>query len=255
MIIDSHTHIREGKGEVKNFLKAMDENHIDMAIVHPIVPGDEDLGYSDNAFVARLVREYPDRLMGYACVVPTEPDAKDQLRKAIETYGLKGLKLHPPLQNFSMLDPRVGPVIETCIDMDLPILIHTGPIYSQFAPLRYSDSTVIDDLAIRYPEAKFIVAHGNPFTLDPVLVAKHPNVYFDTTIVFSHWVSLFPQLGPDIYDQMRTDDRILFGTDANPLRTARFAQNMEPLMNMDVSQERKDKLFGGNIARLLKLNL
>ena len=183
MIIDSHTHIREGKGEVKNFLKAMDENHIDMAIVHPIVPGDDDLGYSDNAFVARLVREYPDRLMGYACVVPTEPDAKDQLRKAIETYGLKGLKLHPPLQNFSMLDPRVGPVIETCIDMDLPILIHTGPIYSQFAPLRYSDSTVIDDLGHSLSRAKFIVAHGNPFTLDPVLVAKHPNVYFDTTIV------------------------------------------------------------------------
>ena len=253
MIIDSHTHVRENKGDVRDFLKAMDENGIDMAIVHPIVPGSEDLGYSDNAFVARLVKQYPDRLMGYACVVPTEPGAKDELRRAIETYGLRGLKLHPPLQNFSMLDPRVGPVIETCIDMNLPILIHTGPIYDRFAPLRYSDATVIDDLAIRYPEATFIIAHGDPLSLTPNIVAKHPHVYFDTTITFSRYVRLFPQLGPDIFEQMRTDDRILFGTDANPLRTARFKQNLEPLQNMDVSQERKDKLFYKNISRLLGL--
>ena len=255
MIIDSHTHIRENQGEVKNFLKAMDENHIDMAIVHPIVPGSENLGYSDNAFVGRLVKEYPDRLMGYACVVPTEEGASDELRKAVEVYGLKGLKLHPPLQNFSMADPRVGKVIETCIDMDLPILIHTGPIYSQFAPLSYSDSLIIDDLAIRYPEAKFIIAHGNPFTMDPIMVAKHPNVYMDTTVVFSQWVKLFPQLGPATFEFMRTDDRIMFGTDANPLRTFRFKDGLDPLLSMDISEETRDKLLCGNIKKLLKLDI
>ena len=253
MIIDSHTHIREGKGQVKDFLKAMDANNIDMAIVHPIVPGSEDLGYSDNAFVGKLVKEYPDRLMGYACVVPTEEGACDELRRAVAEWGLRGLKLHPPLQNFSLLDPRVGPVIETCAELDLPILIHTGPIYSRTARLEYSDSTPIDSLAIRYPNAKFIIAHGNPFTLDPIMVAKHPNVYMDTTIVFSQWLNLFPQLGPAIYEFMRSDDRIMFGTDANPLRTHRFAENLEPLLKMDVSAERKEKLLCGNIKKLLKL--
>lgn len=254
MIIDSHTHIRKNKGEVKDFLKAMDANNIDMAIVHPIVPGDDSLGYSDNAFVGQLVKDYPDRLMGYACVVPTESSASDELKRAVETWGLKGLKLHPPLQNFSLLDPRVGKVIETCIDLDIPILIHTGPIYSKFARLAYSDSVVIDDLAIRYPEAKFIIAHGNPFTLDPIIVAKHPNVYMDTTVIFSQWVSLFPQLGPATFDFMRTDERIMFGTDANPLRTFRFAQNLEPLLKMKISKESMDKLLCGNIKKLLKLD-
>ncbi len=254
MIIDSHTHIRKGKGNVRDFLNAMDANGIDMAVVHPIVPGDEDLGFSDNEFVGELVRTYPDRLMGYACVVPTEPGAADELRRAIETYGLKGLKLHPPLQNFSMADPRLSGVIETCIDMDLPILIHTGPIYSQFARLGYSSSEPIDDLAIRYPEAKFIVAHANPLSLDPILVAKHPNVYFDTTIVFSWYVSLFPQLGPATFGQMRTDDRILFGTDANPLRTHRFAENLDPLKAMDINPVSKQKMLCGNIKKLLKMN-
>lgn len=253
MIIDSHIHIREGKGEVKTLLNAMDANRIDMAIIQPIVPGG-DLGRSDNEFVGQLVKEYPDRFMAYACVVPTEEDACDELRRAVETWGLKGLKLHPPLQNFSMTDPRIGPVIETCIEMDLPILIHTGPIYSHSARMAYSSSAPIDDLAIRYPDAKFIIAHGNPFGDDPVLVAKHKNVYMDTVIVFSKWVDLFPQLGAATFDWMRTDDRILFGTDANPLRTHRFAENLEPLYKMGVSEERLEKLLCGNIKKLLKLD-
>lgn len=254
MIIDSHTHIRKNKGDIANFFKGMDDNGIDMAIVHPIVPSDESLGLSDNEFVGELIRKYPKRLMGYACVIPTEPHAAQELKAAVEKYGFKGLKLHPPLQNFSMADPRIGPVIEMCIDLDIPILIHTGPIYSRTARMEYSDSNVIDDLAIRYPEAKFIIAHANPFGNDTVIVAKHPNVYFDTTIVFSHWVSLFPQLGPAVFDLMRTDERILFGTDANPMNPARFALNLDPIKKLDISKERMDKMLFGNIKRLLKLD-
>ncbi len=254
MIIDSHTHVRKNKGDIKDFLNGMDANGIDMAIVHPIVPSDDEMGLSDNEFVGELIHQYPDRLMGYACVVPTEPDAQKELRAAVEKYGFKGLKLHPPLQNFSMLDPRVGPVIETCIDLDIPILIHTGPIYSHSARMCYSSSDAIDELAIRYPEAKFIIAHGNPFGNDPVYVAKHPNVYMDTTIVFSQWVELFPQLGPAVFEWMRTDDRILFGTDANPKNPARFAKNLDPIKALNITKVQMDKLLSGNIMRLLKMN-
>lgn len=253
MIIDSHTHIREGRGNVKDFLKAMDENNIDMAVVHPIVPGSDSLGYSDNEFVGKLVKQYPDRLMGYACVVPTEANAADELRHAVEKYGLKGLKLHPPIQNFSLLDPRIDKCIVACIEMDIPILIHTGPIYSRNARLALSSSEPIDDLAIRYPEAKFIIAHGNPWGIDPCMVAKHENVYMDTTSTFSEFISILPKLGPMTYEWMRTDERILFGTDANPLHTERFKSDITPLLSMDISDESKEKLFCTNIKRLLKM--
>ena len=94
MIIDSHTQVREGRGEIKDCLNAMDENHIDMAIVHPIVPGSDSLGYSDNAFVHKLVKAHPDRLMGYACVVPTELKADYELRKR----NLALLTVHGPMR-------------------------------------------------------------------------------------------------------------------------------------------------------------
>ncbi|MBC8587445.1 amidohydrolase family protein [Paratissierella segnis] len=253
MIIDFHVHIREGRGEVKEFLKGMDANNIDMAVVHPIVPGSDDLGYSDNKFVGKLVKQYPDRLMGFACVVPYEEGAADELERAIVDYNLKGLKLHPPIQNFSLEDPCMSPLIEKCIELDVPILIHTGPINSRTSRMALASSLPIDDLAIRYPEAKFVIAHGDPFGIDPTLVAKHENVYMDTTIVFSEYVEAFPQIAKLTYKRMRKNDRIIFGTDTNPLRTYRFAENLNPLLSMDIPKEDKDLLFAGNAKRLLKI--
>lgn len=64
--------------------------------------------------------------------------------------------------------------------------LRTSPrsIHSEFAPLRYS-GPIIDDQRIRYPEAKPIIACGNPFALSLVPVAKHPNAYFDTVPLFT----------------------------------------------------------------------
>ena len=252
MIIDFHVHIRKDKGTVDNFLRGMDENNIDISVVHPIVPGGT-LGLSDNEFVGQLCKEHPDRLMGFACVVPTELGAADELRAALDKYGFKGLKLHPPIQNFSMADPRIAPCIEVCIEYDVPILIHTGGIYTQGARMALSDSSIIDDLAIRYPKCKFIIAHGNPFTWDPVIVAKNPNVYMDTCGTMARWMTLFTQIGPATLAQMRTNDRLLYGSDANALNTARFKENLQPILDMDVSDEIKNKILCETAKKLLKI--
>lgn len=251
MVIDSHTHFRADNEDIKPFLKGMDEAGVDMAIICPIAP--VELGYQDNSSVAALVRQHPDRLIGYASVTIKDADAVDQLRRAVEDYGLKGLKLHPPMQNFSMLDPRLGPVIEACIGYDIPILVHTGPVYAREARLLYSNSADIDELAIRYPRAKFIIAHGHPFSHDPVMVSKHENVYMDTTSTTSEYLSMFPQLAPMLYEWMRRDDRILYGSDANQNHPERFAGDLKPLRAMDIPAESKEKLFSGNIKRLLHM--
>ena len=36
--------------------------------------------------------------------------------------------------------------------------------------------------------------HGHPFGIDPVMVAKHENVYMDTTSTTSEYLTMFPQL-------------------------------------------------------------
>jgi predicted TIM-barrel fold metal-dependent hydrolase len=253
MIIDFHTHIREGRGDVGDFIAAMDAHGIDMAVVAPITPGSPSLGYSTNEFVYSLAKQYPKRLINFACVVPTDHEAPQELEKAVKDYGAKGLKLHPPLQNFSLVDPRIYPTIRKTIELDIPILIHTGPIYSREVRMRLGDPLDVDDLALTFPEAKLVIAHGNPLGPDPVVAAKHPNVYMDTCGVFARLVRAIPTLGPETLSWMRSPDKLLYGSDGNPLQTERFAFNIDPVRNMDVSEEARAKVLGGNAARLLKL--
>jgi len=48
----------------------------------------------------------PERLIGFASVVPNPADiAIKELRRAVQDLGLRGLKLHPPMQGFRIRHP------------------------------------------------------------------------------------------------------------------------------------------------------
>lgn len=255
MIIDFHTHIRRSRGDVQRFIQTMDEHGIDISVVLPIVPSPSGLGESTNEYVHELTKQYPDRLIGFACVHPIYEDAPDELERAVVEYGFRGLKLHPPLQNFSLLDPRIYPTIRKAAELDIPILIHTGPIFAQNARLRYASVVDVDDLAMTFPEATLVIAHGDPLGDAPGIAAKHSRVYMDTAIVFGRWCRLIPGLAEDTLAWMRTPDKLLYGSDANPERLNRFAESLNPIKRMDVSDEVRAKVLWQNAARLLKLRV
>jgi predicted TIM-barrel fold metal-dependent hydrolase len=252
VIIDFHTHARPGDGNIDDFLRAMDQNSIDMAVIHAVGVDAQSLA-EVNDYVHQVVRAHPDRLIGFASVMPCEPDAPELLQRYVEDYGFQGLKLHPSMQNFSPIDPRLIPVMLKCIELDVPALFHTGPIFAQKAITAYGDPLLLDQLAISLPEAKIIMAHGDPLGPDPAIAAKHPHVYIDTAIVFGRLARLIPGVGEELLEWMRTDEKVLFGTDANPGKTWRFAYSMEPILKMDVPEESRAKILGGTAAKLLKL--
>jgi hypothetical protein len=255
VIIDFHTHVRRGKGDVKEFIRAMDQRGIDMSVVLPIVPSPAGLGESTNEFVHELTRAYPDRLIGFACVLPTLEDAPAELERAVVDYKFRGLKLHPPIQNFSLLDPRIYPTIRKAVELDIPIIIHTGPIFARESRMRYAGVTDVDDLALIFPEATLVIAHGDPLGDAPVIAAKHPRVYMDTAIVFGRWCRLIPGLAEETMRWMRTSDKLIYGSDANPERLYRFDESLDPVKSMDVAEDAKANVLWKNAARLLKLNV
>lgn len=260
MIIDFHTHIRLNEGKVTDFIAEMDRLGIDLAVVAAIVPSTPELGESTNEFVHEVVQQFPDRLVGFACVMPKDLGAPDELEYWVTEKGFKGLKLHPPVQNFAPNDPLTFPVIRKAIELDIPILFHTGAIYVQWARQAYGDPNLLDDLAIAFPEAKIVAAHSEPLGSVPALAGKHPNVYMDTSVRFADQCSLIPGLGEMILTRPTSGvtslaDKTLFGSDANPTYgIGRFEENLLPLQALDVSDEVKEKVFGGNAAKLLKLD-
>ncbi len=253
MIIDSHAHAPQ-RGDFKDFLKGMDENGIDIAVLCPLGTSVQEISQS-NDYIWSLVKQHPDRLIGYASVMPREEDAAERLERYIRDYHFRGLKLHPPIQNFSPVDPLIAPVVEKAIELDIPILFHTGPIYAQKAITAFGSPLLIDELAIRYPEAKMIMAHADPLGCDPAIVSKHPNVYGDTTLRLADVTKVMPNIGELFLDALRGDDKLMFGTDSNPSRTWRFKYNLDAIAKMPVPQASKDKILFKTAAKLLKLDL
>lgn len=256
MIIDVHTHARRGRGTLEEFIATMDACGIDLAGLAAIVPTAPELGESGNEFIYECVARYPDRLFGWCSVVPYEPNAPRELERCIRELGFKGLKLHPPIQGFAPNDPRIFPTIRKAIELDVPILFHTGPVYIQQARLRHGDPVDFDDLALTFPEAKIILAHGDPLGVQPVIAGKHPNVYLDTSFTFTRLARLIPGLGEEVLLRRTTGisqlaDKMLLGSDAAPTFLERFRESVEAVRGLKVPEEVRRKVLGENAARLL----
>ncbi len=252
MVIDFHTHIQP-RTDVDHFLAEMDKEGIQLSVVLALGQDQEELEES-NRLIASLVEKHPSRLAGFASVTPTRKNAVKDFEELVRNHGFRGLKLHPPIQHFSIDDPRVSPLMEKCAELDLPVLFHTGGVFLREGVIKFGDPLLIDELAIRHPNTTMIIAHGNPFGPDPYIAGKHPNVYLDTTLTFAQVARLIPRIGPEMLDWMRSDDKILYGSDANPNRTWRFKYNLDPIREMDVSEESRAKILGGTARKLLKLD-
>jgi predicted TIM-barrel fold metal-dependent hydrolase len=163
------------------------------------------------------------------------------------------------MQEFYPSDQRIYSIIEMAIELDLPVLIHTGAVPIPGTRSRFDDPLEVDDLALVYPEAKLVIAHGDPLGSAPAIAGKHPNVYMDTTTTFARFARLIPGLGEDTLKFMGLVSgesgafKVIFGSDANPLKPFRFEENLAPLQGLDIPEREKALILGGNAARLLKL--
>jgi predicted TIM-barrel fold metal-dependent hydrolase len=254
MVIDFHVHIqpRSSDDDVLRFLDELTAHRIDMAVVHPLGRTEQELKESTENIV-RLAEKHPDRLIPFGSVFPNTRGAADTFRTQVTELGVKGLKLHPLLQRFDPSESYMTPLVEVCIELDVPILVHTGGGYMSDGRLWDADAVRLDELAGRHPKAKIVIAHGNPFGPDPYIAARHPNVYLDTTITFAKFARLVPNIGPEMLDWMHTDERLLYGSDAFPDHTHYLSYNLDPILAMNVSEETRAKVLGGNAAKLLKL--
>lgn len=92
-----------------------------------------------------------------------------------------GLKLYPGYNDFYVSDPLYDEFYALAAQYDLPVVIHTGDTARSTGLLKYSHPLTVDEVAVKFPQTKFVLAHvGNPWIVDAVAVAKNnPNVYID----------------------------------------------------------------------------
>ena len=74
-----------------------------------------------------LARAHPDVIIPFASLDPTRgPEAVRQAKRLVDEGVIRGLKLHPPLQQFAPNDRVAYPLYEVFAEARLPVLFHTG---------------------------------------------------------------------------------------------------------------------------------
>jgi predicted TIM-barrel fold metal-dependent hydrolase len=207
-----------------------------------------------NDDVATFAEENSDIIMAFASVDPTRgAEALTEARRLIQR-GVKGFKLHPPLQQFFPNDKMAYPFYEVIAEARLPVIFHTG--HSGIGTgmpggggirLKYGNPMDIDDVAVDFPDMPIIMAHPSfPWQDEAISVCLHkPQVYID----LSGWSPKY--FSPVLIQYANTllKKKMLFGSDFPLITPDRWLADFEKIGIKDevrplILKENAIRLFG-----------
>jgi predicted TIM-barrel fold metal-dependent hydrolase len=124
-----------------------------------LVPGLHPVGFADPE------RAYDDKHMA-----GIEDELKRPDRDVVAFKAYLGYLHHGPES------PGYRPYYRLAAKYDIPVIFHTGDNWSQKAKVKYAHPLPIDDVAVDYPETKFVIAHfGNPWLMSAAEVIYKNN--------------------------------------------------------------------------------
>jgi predicted TIM-barrel fold metal-dependent hydrolase len=182
--------------------------------------------------VAAYVEAEPDRLIGFLALDPTQPGWQDELEEGHKNLRLKGIKLMPMYAGFAPNAPELDHLWEYASHHGLPVLCHAGTTFIRQAPLKYTVPVLIDDVAIRFPDVKIIMAHlAHPYEGECVVtIRKHPNVYADCSALHYRPFQLYHSLM--LLQEYGVWHKLLFGSDYPFTTVAASLNGMRKLNSM-----------------------
>jgi uncharacterized protein len=208
-----------------------------------------------NDAVAEFAAKNADIAIPFASLDPNRgADAVREARRLVSAGLVRGLKLHPPLQQFFPNDRIAYPLYEVFAEARLPVLFHTG--HSGIGTgmpggggirLKYGHPMPIDDVAVDFPDLPIIMAHPSfPWQDEAISVCLHKaQVYID----LSGWSPKY--FSPTLIQYANTllKTKVLFGSDYPLLTPDRWMTDFEKIGIKDevrplILKENAMRLFG-----------
>jgi hypothetical protein len=104
-----------------------------------------------------------------------------EMEERIRAGAVRGIKMYPGYDRYAINDPSLESFFRLAAKYDVPVMIHTGDTYSRHAKVRQAHPLLVDDVAVDFPDVKFVMCHlGNPWLDDTAEVLyKNDNVFAD----------------------------------------------------------------------------
>ncbi len=207
-------------------------------------------GVIENDAVLRAARQYSDRLLPIGSFNPVACTAAGISRhvERLASDGFRGLKLHPRLNGYDPLEPKVADAIRAAADRGLVVFLDT--LFRQPSKATGYAPDVVDALAVACPDATMILLHGGgPAVLAmSEVVAAHPNLVLDVSFTILRYAG--SSIDDDLRFLLRTfDRRMVVGSDFPEYSPRETMARVEHLAD-GISADKLDNVLSGNLTRL-----
>ncbi len=232
--------------------------------------------FGDNNWTARLIAKHAPHLIGFAHVFPLEGEAAcDELTRAVEELGLKGLKLYGWHDGCAFGSPETRAVVKRARSLGIPIVFdclhgpYDTPLADDWRVAHYGNPEAYRGLTrqVQNPrpmltpeyldgmeEVTLVLAHlgGDLALTEPARLLGYPNIYLDTAA----WVNEGFSGSQEEEDWLKEIEqtvqavgarRVLFGSDD------RQEEALQAMDRLKLDDPDRAAVMGGNAARLLGL--
>lgn len=248
MIIDCHTHIGRNEhinASVDDLLISMDEAKIDKSLVFA-----GKLNNISNEYLLEQIIPHEDRLYGVACFHPH--DSVSRLRRLLEdTPQIVAVKFYTGYDHWFPNDENICDALWVCEQRGITAIFHCGDCLAsvQHAKLKYAHPLGVDDVAVDYPDVKFVIAHmGYPWHRDAAEVCyKNNNVYSDISgFVYKNFsssdITKFCKVVNEFVD-ICSMDKLLFGSDWPISNQKSYVETAAAVMNLEMNSTIATQVF------------
>ncbi len=207
-----------------------------------------------NEEVVQFANENSDIAIPFASIDPRRgAEGMEEAKRLVSAGVVRGLKLHPPVQQFFPNDSLAYPLYEVFAEARLPVIFHTG--HSGIGTglpagggvrLKYGNPLPIDDVAVDFPTMPIIMAHPSfPWQDEAISICLHkPNVFID----LSGWSPKY--FSPTLIQYANTllKHKVMFGSDYPLITPDRWLSDFEKI---GIRDEVRPLILKENAVRLL----
>lgn len=248
-IIDAHTHFHKGSFEA--YLQDLKDAGVVGAILH--------LSAEETRSYKKLVPK-DFKLAVCAAVRPDSVGVKE-IERGIKDGRFQCMKIYLGYVPKYPADSFYTPFYKLAEKTSVPVVLHTGDTYDKMAKVKFADPLGVDEVAVTYPKAKFVIAHmGNPwFESAAEVVYKNDNVYVDLSALLIDDISRVEAEPRDylVYKPIRwvfhfveNPKKFLFGTDYPLTAVGPYAD----LIKNAIPEKHWEDVFYWNAAELFGLD-
>jgi predicted TIM-barrel fold metal-dependent hydrolase len=171
-----------------------------------------DLGAVNARLVEECQRGGGGLLLPFGSVNPALPDWEEDLRRCHETFGMRGIRLHPNYHGYTLADPKfarlLGMAAERNLLVQIAVLMEDTRTHHHLMQVADVDVSPLIDLMARIPRARVLLLNSGK-------VLQRPPERLVTTRGLCHDIARLEGSG-EVARAMRALPRgaVLFGTHA-----------------------------------------